>query len=50
MLSLNRARLPEAKTRIRKFWTELDRFLNQDDDKTDVYCVSLQFFSLTPLS
>lgn len=47
LLTVSRKRLPEAKAAIRKFQQSIIEELSATDDQDDLYCLSIQFFSLT---
>lgn len=47
IVAVDRARLPEAKERLKQFRREFCTDMNKAPDKNSVYCLSIQFFSLT---
>jgi len=46
IISFDKNRINEVKQKIREYKDELTRYINCGDSKNDVYCLSIQFFSL----
>jgi uncharacterized protein (TIGR02147 family) len=47
VVSIDSDKLPELKKYIREFRNNFEKLVNSSKKKNDVYCLSLQFFSLT---
>lgn len=46
IFSVDKAKLPEFKDRIREFRRDMERFGSEAQDKNSVYCLGIQFFEL----
>lgn len=50
IFSINRGKLPEFKDKIREFRRDMERFASDQSQKDAVYCLGMQFFSLSDSS